>query len=246
MTYLLLGLTVLVLGLLAARAFTVANPAVMARQLRFLGGVLLMAIAAVLALRGRIDFAIMLGFVGWGLLMGRGVLPWGAGGWGGSGPRTHGQGSRVETDHLDMELDHDTGAIRGRVLKGRFAGDDIETLTPAELALLWQDYSFSDPTSAQLLEAYLDQRHPTWREDLSRHGPDADADGPGAHHQTGLRPGGMTRQEALEILGLEEGAGDEAVRAAHRELMKKYHPDRGGTNYLASKINEAKAVLIGD
>lgn len=245
MTYLLLGLAVLVLGLLAARAFTTANPAVVARQLRFLGGVVLIAIAAILILRGRLDFGIMLAALGWGFLMGRGVLPWGQGGWGGAGTRTSGQGSRIETEHLDMELDHDTGEIRGQVLKGRFAGEDIEMLTPAEIALLWQDYSFSDPTSAQLLEAYLDQRHPSWREDLSRHGGQEDG-GHGEQQTSGPRSGGMTRDEALEILGLEDGADEEAVRTAHRDLMKKVHPDRGGSNYLASKINEAKAVLIGD
>jgi DnaJ-class molecular chaperone len=109
--------------------------------------------------------------------------------------------------------------------------------------LLWQDYSFSDPGSAQVLEAYLDRRHPTWRDDLER------TNGTGEtseHDMRAPQQRGMTRAEALEILGLEEGAGDDAVRTAHRELMKKLHPDRGGSNYLASKINEAKVVLIGD
>jgi len=244
MTFLLLGLAVLVVGLLVARGFTTANPATMARQLRFLGGIVLMAIGAVLTLRGRFDLGMLAGFAGWGLLMGRGVLPWGSGGWGRSGTPTSRQGSRILTDHLDMELEHDTGAIRGQVLKGRFAGQDIETLSPAELAMLWQDYAFADPTSAQVLEAYLDRRHPTWRDDLSRQG---DGGGEaGGRHAPGPRPGGMTRDEALEILGLEDGADAAAVRAAHRELMKKVHPDRGGSNYLASKINEAKAVLTGD
>jgi hypothetical protein len=244
MAFLIYGLAGLVVALLLARGFTNANPTTMARQLRFLGGVLLMGIAAVFILRGRMDLGLLLGFTGWGLLMGRGVLPWGSGGWGGAGSRSGGQGSRLATDHLDMELDHDTGAIRGHVLKGRFAGREIETLSPAELTELWQDYSFADPTSAQLLEAYLDRRHPTWRDDLERQAGGGD-EKPGERHM-GPRGGGMTRDEALEILGLEEGAGEAAVRAAHRELMKKVHPDRGGSNYLASKINEAKAVLIGD
>ena len=67
-----------------------------------------------------------------------------------------------------MELDHDTGEIRGRVLKGFFAGRDLETLAPVEMAHLWQDCRFADPQSAQIIEAYLDRAHPTWREDMAR------------------------------------------------------------------------------
>jgi hypothetical protein len=208
MAYLLSGLAALVIALLIARGFTSANPAAMARQLRFLGGVLLMAIAAVLALRGRMDFALLLGFAGWGLLMGRGVLPWGSGGWGGSSGSSGNTGSRVATEHLEMELDHASGAIRGKVLKGRFAGQDIETLSPAELVLLWQDYTFADPNSAQILEAYLDRRHPTWRDDLERQSDGDEA--PRGEQRGSPRSGAMTRAEAFEILGLQEGASDEA------------------------------------
>lgn len=244
MAYLLSGLAALVVVLLIVRGFTTANPSTMARQLRFLGGVVLMAIAAGIALRGRIDLAILIGFAGWGLLMGRGVLPWGSGGWGGSGNQTGtGQASRVATDHLDMELDHASGAIRGTILKGRFSGEDIENLSPADLVLLWQDYAFTDPSSAQILEAYLDRRHPTWRDDIERQADGGEA--PGGEPRR-PRSGPMSRAEAFEILGLQEGASDDDVRSAHRELMKKLHPDRGGSNYLASKINEAKAVLVGD
>jgi hypothetical protein len=242
MFYLLLGLAALVVGLIAARAFTQANPAVLARQIRFVGGVMLLAFGAILVLRGQSGIGALLGFLGWGLLMGRGVLPWGTGGWGGAQP-SQGQASRVQTDHLDMELDHDTGAIRGRILKGRFAGWDIEMLAPADLVVLWQDYAFRDPPSAQILEAYLDRRHPTWREDIDR---DFEGFGEDRDRRRTAQQPSMTREEALEILGLQEGAGEEDIRAAHRELMKKVHPDRGGSNYLAAKINEAKDVLLGD
>ncbi len=186
--------------------------------------------AFVLVLRGAIGYAMSLAALGSWLLWGGG-MPWG----GGSAHKSPGQTSRVETDYLEVELEHDTGAVRGSVRKGAFAGRDFESLTPAEMALLWRDCRFSDPQSAQVLEAYLDRAHPTWRDDMER------ADGGGS--DTGST--GMTRAQALEVLGLREGATEEGIRRAHRELMLKMHPDRGGSTYLAAKINEAKDVLLG-
>lgn len=242
MAYLLAGLAALVVVLLVLRGFVAANPSTIARQLRFLGGSILMAVAAVIGLRGRLDLALLIGFAGWGLLMGRGVLPWGAGGWGSRQGPSAGQSSNVRTAHLEMELDLGSGATRGTVLKGRFAGRAIDDLSPAELVLLWQDYAFADPDSAQIIEAYLDRRHPSWRDDLERQ---AGGDGFEGRSDAASRSQAMTRAEALEILGLTEGASEADIRNAHRDLMKKLHPDRGGSNYLAAKINEAKDVLIG-
>ena len=103
------------------------------------------------------------------------------------------------------------------------------------LAHLWHDCRFADPQSAQIIETYLDRLHPSWREDLAR------AEG---EHTAG--PGGkMTREQALEILGLAPGAAEADIRRAHRELMMKLHPDHGGSTFLAAKINEAKDVLLG-
>jgi hypothetical protein len=231
MQFLLLGMVALLLFLLATRAYTLANPQLLARGLRVGAGVAALAGAGFLVLRGMAGYAMSLAALGSWLLWGKGGLQWGAGG----AQRTPGQTSRVATEHLEVELDHDSGEISGRVLKGAYAGQRLEQLTPAGLAALWQDCRFSDPQSAQILEAYLDRRHPTWREDLAR------AQG----HASAAPEGVMTRAQALEVLGLGEGATEADIRRAHRELMMKLHPDHGGSTFLAAKINAAKDALLG-
>ena len=234
MQYLLLGLVALLLFVLAMRVYTVASPAVLARQLRVGAGVAILAGAGFLVLRGMVGYAMSLAALGSWLLWGGGAAPWGFP----SAQKTPGQSSSVTTDTLEVELDHDSGEIVGHVLKGVFAGRQLELLTPAEMARLWQDCRFSDPQSAQIIEAYLDRLHPTWREDLAR----AEGEPSTAGAAT---DGPMTRAQALEVLGLQEDASEEEIRHAHRELMKKLHPDRGGSTFLAAKINEAKDVLLG-
>jgi hypothetical protein len=55
----------------------------------------------------------------------------------------------------------------------------------------------------------------------------------------------MTRSEAFEVLGLKPGASDDEIHAAHRRLMRMAHPDTGGSDWLASRINQARDVLLG-
>jgi hypothetical protein len=232
MQYLLLGLVVVGLALAALHGFKNANPTVLARQLRRGAGAALVVIGVVLSARGAAATGLPVVMVGLWLLTGGG----GFGSFGAPTTPSAGQTSRIVTDTLELELEHDTGIMRGRVLTGIFAGRAIESLAPEELALLWQDCRVGDPRSAQLVEAYLDRVHPTWREDVAR-----------GEQRMGQGPGGrMTVVEAREILGVAEGATAEEIRRAHRELMLKLHPDRGGSTYLAAKVNEAKDVLLGE
>lgn len=235
MGYLLFGLAALVIGLWSMDAFTRANPAVLAVRMKSFAGIAALVLALLLMARGIVGAAIIAGAAGLWLL---GWKPGGGGGWGGwpgQSPSAPGQTSQVTTDHLDMQIDHATGAMSGRVLKGMFQGRSIASLKPVELAHLWADCRFVDPQSARIVEAYLDRVHPTWREDMAR----------GEREMAGGPDGRMSREEAFEILGLKPGASADDIRQAHRELMKKMHPDRGGSTYLASKINEAKDVLLG-
>lgn len=229
MNYLILGAVALIV-LLAFQGRTRAKPAQAAKVIRYAAGVVALVGAGVLAFRGAISVAAPLAMLGSWLLWGQSALSWG--GLGPARPQP-GQSSRVTTDHLDVALDHETGKLTGRVLKGLFKGRALAQLSPAEVALLWQDCRFTDPASAQILETYLDGRHPSWREDLAR----------GEREMSGP-DGRVSLEEAYEILGLQPGAGEDDIRRAHRELMLKLHPDRGGSNYLAAKINEAKEVAL--
>jgi len=225
-------LAALVIALLLIQGFTRANAAVMARQLRLAGGAVALGLAALFLVRGMITPATLLGMLGTWLLGWHGRLPWG--GSGTSGPASRpGQASSVKTDHLEVMLDHDTGAVSGRITKGMFAGRALDSLRPAELALLWHDCRFVDPQSAQIVEAYLDHVHPTWRDDVAR-----------GEREMRDKDGRMQPAQAYDILGLKPGATEDDVRRAHRELMLKLHPDRGGSTYLAAQVNEAKDVLL--
>jgi hypothetical protein len=133
-----------------------------------------------------------------------------------------------------MELDHDSGTMRGRILAGAQKGASLDALDPQTLIGL---LGAMDGDSRDLLAAYLDRRQPSWRE----HAQDDAAAGNGARAARGSK---MTEQEAYQILGIEPGAGADAISRAHRSLMKKLHPDQGGSTYLAARVNEAKEVLL--
>lgn len=226
----ILGVVVLILLLWAGSAFSKADPKQAARLLRYIGGGAALIFSAFLLLRGEIGVAIPVGAVGLGLL-----------GWISLWPanlanrtqKSTGRVSRVRSAFLEMELDHDTGAMRGRVLAGRHEGVGLDALDLTTLLGLLAEI---DEESRALLATYLDRRNPGWRE----HAKADAATGTGGPP----RSGPMTQEEAYQILGLEPGASAEEIGRAHRGLMKKLHPDQGGSTYLAARVNEAKDVLL--
>lgn len=138
---------------------------------------------------------------------------------------------------IEMELDHDSGKMRGMVLAGPDEGKSLEAMTRPQCEALYALCCSDDPDGARLMEAYLDRRFPGWRAAAQN------KNGPGRARSQG-RFGTMSEEEAYEILGLQKGASEDEVIRSHRALMKKLHPDHGGSTSLAARVNEAKDVLM--
>jgi hypothetical protein len=237
MPFFLAGVAVLLLLVIGGRVVAGADPRKMAALLRKAGGVVVLVVAALLLTRGVVVFAIPLGLFGLALI-GLPVGHWfGYGGGSGGGARqTPGQRSRVQTEALEMELDHDSGRMEGRCRSGKFAARTLSSLDQTDLVALLDELRVTDAQGALLIEAYLDRRFPDWREACSRD--------TGREEPRGPARSRMSVKEAYDVLGLREGASEQEIRAAHRKLMLKLHPDQGGSTYLAARINEAKDVLL--
>ncbi|MBU8539830.1 J domain-containing protein [Falsiroseomonas tokyonensis] len=228
MAWLILGLLGLVglLGLL--KLFVAAKPAQVKAALAFLAAGLGLALLVALLASGRgaqaIWALVLFGPVIWRWWQGRRA----AGTFARGGAASPGQASDVETAWLAMALDHDSGRMTGRVKAGRYAGADLAQLDLPDLLALMAELAAQDPEGMPLLEAWLDRSHPDWREAA----PPPPPGGP------------MGRAEALAVLGLAEGASPEAIRAAHRRLMRSAHPDQGGSDWLAARLNAARDALL--
>jgi hypothetical protein len=231
MATIIFGIVVLALVLYALDAFSKVNPRTAAVVMKTGGGLGALAIAGVLGARGRLDVAIPLGLTGLGLL---GWLPWSIPGFGARTQKSAGQVSRVRSAFVEMELDHDTGAMRGRILAGPREGASLDAL---DVATLTGFLAGIDEESRALLMAYLDRREPRWRDHVQ-------GDAATGRGRSAWSSGKMTEEEAYQILGLQPGANAEDIGRAHRSLMKKLHPDQGGSTYLAARVNEAKDVLL--
>jgi hypothetical protein len=235
MPNLILGLFLLYLVLAGIKQFARLSPAVAARLVRQGGGVLGLLGALLLALRGSLGLAsvvagVAFSFAGWGKLQnyisGLGL---------GAARSRAGRRSSVRSAMIEMNLDHSTGEMDGTVLSGALQGRPLASLTRPECLALYATTIADDPDGARLLETYLDRRFAGWRETAQGNG-DARG-GIGAS-------GAMTAKEAHEVLGLAPGAGAEEIARAHRVLMKKLHPDHGGSTSLAARVNQAKDVLL--
>jgi hypothetical protein len=238
MPTLIAGVVAVILLYSLLQMFRAANPVVLARAIKIGGGVVALAVAAFTGVKGELAVAIPLGIFGAGLL---GWSPFGASGFGnlgamfgGSGAqRSPGQTSRVRSDFLDMSLDHDSGELSGQIVAGPHAGHALGEFDLAQLTAMIPGF---DAESVSLLESYLDRRFPAWRQNAQGN--------PAGGQSRPASSGKMTDEEAYQILGLQPGAGRDEIGRAHRALMKKLHPDQGGSTYLAARVNQAKDTLL--
>ena len=233
MPQLIAGLFALYVVLWAIRQFGRITPASAAKIVR--GGGLAVGVAAVLLLvmRGAIGFAGMLASAMFANSLRRRGNPFaammGEAVWG-KPPESVARSAAVE-----MRLDRQTGRMSGGVTAGPFVGQALDQMTRTDCLKVYRYCEADDPEGAALLEAYLDRRFPAWRQAQQ---------GDGDARPRGWGSGSLTRDEAYEILGLPKGAGREEIVAAHRSLMKKLHPDYGGSTALAARVNQAKDVLL--
>jgi DnaJ domain len=218
-------------GLWLIRKFAKTSPSQVPRLTRKLAGGVLIALSGLLALRGMMTYAVPLFALGLGMLGQSAAFPNGFP-W---ARKSTGQKSRVATAILAMELDHDSGKMTGQVLTGPFKGARLEEMDPNDLQSLYNHCARASDQSVSLLEAWLDRNNPAWRDTWK-----------GTDKAKQSNSGTMSHDEALAVLGLKSGATNDDIRNAHRRLMKDFHPDRGGSDYLAAKINQAKDILLQD
>ncbi|MGF1625701.1 MAG: molecular chaperone DnaJ [Alphaproteobacteria bacterium] len=257
MPYLILGVGLLFGLYFLVRWFVAANPEDVRKVLTVFGIGVAVLIAGFLLFTGRASLAgaLLLGLIPF-LLRARGA--WRS--WQSRAEGRSGRTSTVRTRFLDMALNHDSGALDGTVLAGQFEGQRLSALSGEQLAALLQEVA-EDDQSHRILEAYLDRQHgPEWRDGQWRADAGAGAGpggfgggGPGGGGSGGggfggRGPGGsgrMTVDEARQILGVGPQATTEEIEAAYRAAIKRNHPDTGGSSWLAAKINEARALLLG-
>ena len=244
MAWFFIGLALLLLLVAALYWLAYAEAKAVGKALAGVVLVLLSVVIVVLALTGRLGAALpLLLTLGWGLLRWKALARTLAAqaSWfrfGAASPDAGPQTTTVRTDWLEMTLDHSTGTLEGTVLKGIAAGRSLSSLDLEALLDLHRALASEDPDGQRLLEAYLDRVHGAdWRAAAGATGQEG-AQGPPPESS------GMTDAEALAILGLAPGADRAAIKSAHRRLMQKLHPDHGGSDYFAAKINAAREHLL--
>jgi hypothetical protein len=228
-----IGAALIVLWFILARPGSLArvDAKTGARVLKLAGAAFAGFAAVVVLLRGHFELALLLAGGGLWLysLANKKAAPV-------AGSSTRGRVSRVRSAMIEMEFDSITGVMRGLVLAGPDEGRLLDQMNRAQCDGVYALCRTADPEGARLLEAYFDRRFASWRQ-TGQSDPDARRD-------RSRQSNRMSEDEAYEVLGLRRGAARDDVVRSHRSLMKKLHPDQGGSTDLAARVNEAKEVLM--
>lgn len=143
-------------------------------------------------------------------------------------PPSAGNCSQVQTSILNMTMDHDTDRLYGEVISGPYTGSQLDAMALEQLQQLLDYCHQQEHDSVKLLVRYLNHRFGNQWQNTT----------PPNHN------GEIDPEAAYAILGLKNGASREEIIQAHRKMMQKMHPDRGGSDYLAAQINRAKDILL--
>jgi len=235
LSYLALSSFILLGAIAMLRAYASTTPATLATatQRMALGSV---AVGAVLLLL-RVPLGFVFLAVGAALPL---ALRWSVlrPDFGAASDRSRGKTTRIDTKYLTMVLNHDSGVLEGKVLAGSYRNRRLSELTLEQLLEVRERCLVDDSDGVALIEAYLDRFHSDWRS--------KDAGAQSSEKTAPQRAStAMTREEAYKVLGLAPGASNTDIREAHHRLMIKLHPDHGGSDYLAAKINLARDILLG-
>ncbi|MFL2530393.1 MAG: DnaJ domain-containing protein [Porticoccaceae bacterium] len=138
--------------------------------------------------------------------------------------------SQFRTEFLVISINFTTGSVEGEIISGDYNGKKLSELSQDELKQLSQQYKTVDKESYVLLQAYLFRSGSNNDQAYQQYNP--------ANFNE------LTETEAYEILGLPNTASKDEIVKAHKRLMQRMHPDRGGSDYLAAKINAAKDQLV--
>jgi hypothetical protein len=244
-TAFLTGVAILIAALLILRFLISAQPSTIVRLIKAVIGLVLGLFGLMISMRGLFFFGGPVGIYGL-LLLARAL------GWEGMpglrlpglsldgaprSSRSGGPASGVRTRFLDMTLDHHSGAMDGLIREGAFRGRQLSELSLEEAIELLREVRLEDPDSVRLVEAWLDREYPDWRDEAA-------GESGGAERSSAGRNGPMTRTEALRILELEGDPSSDEVREAYKRQMKKHHPDQGGTDEDAARLNAARDLLL--
>lgn len=223
-SYFIIGAALLIAFIIGGNALASAKPGTILKVLRITAITVLSAGALFMAYTGRFQFATGFGVAALFFLRNKPLFS--------SSKPTAGQASSVTTDWLDASLDHDSGEMNVLILKGEFEGRTFSQLTYDQLQNLRTTLTI-DQQSLAILETYLSRNF---------EGNESDSQDK-TNYKSDNTNGAMSKAEAYEVLGLSPNASVKEIKVAHKNLMKKFHPDHDGSAYMAAKINQARDIL---